>query len=330
MPINDRATTYTFGTAGNDTITAQYLLGDLIDGLAGNDIITGLDGSDTLLGNAGRDTLYGMGGHDTLDGGAGDDRLFGGDGNDIMAGGAGNDYLDGGLGFDAADYRGVTGSRGVTVDLHITKAQNTRAAGYDTIVGVEQVWGSNLNDTITGSEDANHLYGFNGRDIINGAGGDDLIYGGFGDTSGNILSGGDGNDSIDGDAGNDTMRGDAGNDRLTGSLGADRMSGGSGSDRFVFNTIGDSTAAAADTITDFNGAADLIVLQPLQFAGAVEFLGAAAFHVGGAQIRVTSSGGVQLVEVDVDGNTVADMTFNVVGTNLAADDFSYSIFGSGF
>ena len=36
MPINARATTYTYGTAGNDIITAQYLLGDLIDGLGGD------------------------------------------------------------------------------------------------------------------------------------------------------------------------------------------------------------------------------------------------------------------------------------------------------
>ena len=48
MPINAQATTFTFGTAASNTITAQYLLGDLIDGLGGNDTIFGLDGGDKL------------------------------------------------------------------------------------------------------------------------------------------------------------------------------------------------------------------------------------------------------------------------------------------
>ncbi len=319
------------GTALNDILTATTVdingIGDEIYGLGGNDTITGFLGSDKLFGGDGRDTIYGMDGHDTMDGGAGNDRLFGGNGNDILAGGNGDDFLNGELGFDAVDYRGVTGSRGVTVDLRVTTAQNTRAAGRDTIVNVEQVWGSDLNDTITGNNGANLLYGLGGSDTINGAGGNDLIYGGFGETTGNRLSGGDGDDAIEGSYGNDTMRGDAGNDRLSGSAGMDRMTGGTGADRFIFQSFGESTMTTADTITDFNGVDDLIVLAPLQFSGAVEFLGAAAFHVGGAQIRVTSTSGVQHVEVDANGDTVADMAINVIGSPLALDDFRFSIFG---
>ncbi|MEI2768671.1 MAG: calcium-binding protein [Nitrosomonas sp.] len=133
------------GTELNDILTALNVdingIGDEIYGLGGNDKITGFLGSDKLFGGAGHDTIYGMDGHDTMDGGAGNDRLFGGNGNDGMVGGTGDDYLNGELGYDAVDYRGVTGTRGVTVDLRITKAQDTKADGYDTIVNVEQVWG---------------------------------------------------------------------------------------------------------------------------------------------------------------------------------------------
>ena len=69
MPINAHATTFTFGTAGKDIIDAQYLLGDMIDGLGGDDIINGLDGNDLLLGGTGRDTISGNGGNVVIDGG---------------------------------------------------------------------------------------------------------------------------------------------------------------------------------------------------------------------------------------------------------------------
>jgi Ca2+-binding RTX toxin-like protein len=319
------------GTELSDILTASTVdingIGDEIYGLGGNDTITGFVGSDKLYGGSGRDTLYGMDGHDTMDGGSGNDRLFGGNGNDGMAGGSGDDYMDGGLGFDAVDYRALTGTRGVTVDLRIATAQNTRAAGYDTIVNVEQVWGSSLGDKITGSNDANDLYGFNGSDIINGAGGNDNIFGLSSDNAGDILSGGDGSDSILASYGADTLSGDAGNDRLTGSLGTDRMTGGAGADRFVFQTLSDSTVAAADTITDFNGAEDLILLTALQY-NAPSFIGSSGFTATGrAELRVTLAAGVQTLQADANGDGVADMAVKVIGTALAADDFLYSPFG---
>lgn len=321
-----------YGTELNDTLTALNVdingIGDEIYGLGGNDTITGFLGSDKLFGGSGRDTIYGMDGHDTMNGGTGNDRLFGGNGNDTMAGGAGADYLNGELGYDTVDYRGVTGTRGVTIDLRITKAQDTKADGFDTIINVEQVFGSNLNDTITGSNGDDHLYGFNGSDIINGAGGNDNIIGGFGETTGNTLSGGDGNDSILASSGADTLRGDAGNDRLTGLLGADQLTGGTGADRFEFQNLADSTVTAADTITDFNGTEDLIIMTPLQFTASQTFIGSAAFSAtGGAELQVTTTAGVQTLQVDANGDGTADMAIKVIGTALAADDFIYSPFG---
>lgn len=215
ITINQKATTFTFGTASADSLFAFYELGDLIDGLGGNDTITGLNGADTLLGNAGADVLYGLGGNDILDGGAGADRLYGGDGNDILrpdSGSNGNDYVDGGAGVDTVDYSTAAGTRGVRVDLRLTGAQNTSGAGTDTIINVENVIGTRFADTLHGNDLIN---------VLTGGAGADTLYGHLG------------NDTLFGGAGNDTLNGGTGNDQLigdNGGIGNDIIDGGTGID----------------------------------------------------------------------------------------------------
>lgn len=213
MPIAARATTFTFGTALDDVILAQYLYGDLIDGLAGNDTITGLDGNDTLIGGTGRDTLFGMGGFDLLDGGAGNDKLYGGAGDDVLrpdGGAIGSDYVDGGDGIDTVDYSNSAGTRGVRIDLRITGVQDTLGAGRDTIINVENVTGTKFADTLTGTLGDNLLSGGAGNDTLYGLAGQDRMFGGAGNDK---LYGGDGNDIISPDddgVGNDLVDGGTG------------------------------------------------------------------------------------------------------------------------
>ncbi len=269
MSINAKATTITFGTAGNDTIYAQYLLGDLIDGLGGNDIIFGLDGDDILLGNAGRDTLYGAGGHDKLDGGKDNDKLYGGAGNDILIGGTGDDYIDGGLDFDTVDYSGATA--GIRVNLSNTSQQNTGGAGRDTIFNVENITGSNFNDVLTGNAFDNFMLAGTGADTLRGGDGNDTLVSMF-DSLGDTLDGGNGNDSLMSGTGNDTLVGGAGNDTLNGNYGQDLLTGGTGADKFQFNSAQDSTLVAPDKITDFIVGVDKIIAS---FASVVSITGEA-------------------------------------------------------
>jgi Ca2+-binding RTX toxin-like protein len=143
------------------TIDAQYLLGDMIDGGAGNDTITGLNASDLLIGGLGNDTLLGLDGNDTLDGGAGRDVLVGGAGNDLLrpdTGAVGNDVVDGGDGVDTLDYF----TSAVVCAAHrsrVTDVQGTRGAGADLILNVENVTGSTFDDRFTGSAVDNMLIG---------------------------------------------------------------------------------------------------------------------------------------------------------------------------
>lgn len=106
-------------------------------------------------------------------------------------GGAGNDTLNGGNGIDTVSY--ATATSGVTVNLSLTTAQNTGGAGSDTISLVENITGSNYNDTLTGNTGSNTLHGGGGHDTLMGGNGNDVLYGDIG------------NDVLYGQGGSDTF-----------------------------------------------------------------------------------------------------------------------------
>ncbi|MHC2145138.1 retention module-containing protein [Pseudomonas sp. 210_17 TE3656] len=190
--------TVDYADAQNQTYNGTYTVSDGHGGTGtGNvdityqqgNVLTGTDGHDTLLGGTGGDTLNAGAGNDVLIGGDGNDILNAGDGNDLLIGGSGNDQLNGGAGIDTASYAGA--SSGVTVSLANLAAQNTGGAGTDTLSGIENLIGSDYNDSLTGDGNANLLRGGLGNDALNGGGGNDVLIGGSGN---NTLTGGDGND----------------------------------------------------------------------------------------------------------------------------------------
>jgi Ca2+-binding RTX toxin-like protein len=177
------------GSALADSITGDNQ-SNLLDGRGGTDSLVGLFGNDTLYGGDDVDTLYGGADNDLLDGGAGAESLFGGSGRDTLIGGTGNaaDTLSGGQGLDFADYS--SSNAAVQVNLSDAAVETGGHAQGDTLIGIEGVIGSSLNDLITGDANAN---------VIDGGGDADTIFGGFGSDS---IQGGAGNDVID--AGPDT------------------------------------------------------------------------------------------------------------------------------
>eukprot|EP00439_Symbiodinium_sp_Y106_P090069 s1_g2605.t1 len=202
---------YDFSTAGG--ININLYTGAGAGGDAEGDTLIGIENvyatnhADWVHGYIGANTLYGLGGADTLYGGVGDDILFGGTGNDQLygnndddrlIGGAGADTLDGGAGVDTADY--AASAAGVTVNLFLTTAQSGGDAEGDTLLNIENVYGSAHNDTLSGDHSANTIWGGDGGDLIYGNNGDDTIYGG------------DGNDNLFGQAGSDYIDGGAGTD----------------------------------------------------------------------------------------------------------------------
>ncbi len=198
-------TTYTGATDGvgvtvNLNLTGeQNTVGAGPDTLMGIENLTGTNFNDALAGNSLSNVLKGQAGSDIMAGGAGIDHLFGENDDDLLNGGVGNDRLNGGAGSDTADYgtfiiggQAVTGATaGVTVNLNLAGQQNTVGAGLDTLMSIENLTGSNFNDTLTGNSADNKLTGRAGHDILNG---------------------GEGKDTLQGDSGNDTLNGGGGFD----------------------------------------------------------------------------------------------------------------------
>ncbi|WP_433886457.1 retention module-containing protein [Pseudomonas vranovensis] len=192
--------TVDYSNAQNETAYGTYTVSDGHGGSSTGNVdfvyqegntLTGTSGDDTLLAGAGNDTLNAGAGNDVLIGGDGNDFLYGGDGNDLLIGGAGNDLLDGGAGIDTASY--ASAGSAVTVNLSTVGAQNTGGAGTDTLVAIENLIGSDYNDTLTGNDNANVLNGGLGNDTLIGGGGDDVLIGGPGN---NTLTGGTGSDTF--------------------------------------------------------------------------------------------------------------------------------------
>lgn len=117
-----------------------------------------------LIGNAGNNQLLGT---------AFDDVIKAAGGNDILLGGLGNDVLNGGAGIDTASY--ANAAQGVYVSLALTTPQDTHGAGIDTLIGIENLVGSQFNDTLIGGIGDNVLTGGAGADRLSGRAGADLF-----------------------------------------------------------------------------------------------------------------------------------------------------------
>ncbi|MFT3955639.1 MAG: DUF4347 domain-containing protein [Piscinibacter sp.] len=231
------------GSFLNDTIVGDGS-DNRFEGLDGADSMEGAGGSDTLIGGTGDDSLSGGAGNDSLVGGDGFDIAFyssaatpvtvnlatgqasgadgddtlvgiegavGGSGNDTLLGSvlnefflgnAGNDSINGSGGFDRASYQ----TAGAAVVVNLASGTATGGGGTDTLVGIENLRGSNFGDSLTGDAGNNDIQARGGDDTVNGGDGDDFLQGEDGNDS---LVGGNGEDLLAGGAGNDTLDGGA-------------------------------------------------------------------------------------------------------------------------
>src|SRR4029450_11139532 len=102
--------------------------------------------------------------------------------------------------------------------------------------------------------------------------------------------------------------------------GADTLVGGSGVDRFVFTALGNSSPATPDTIVDFTHGVDLIDLSAI--GANTSASGNQAFAFAGQDANAIAhavtwyeTGGNTVVQVDVNGNAIADLAIVPAGTD---------------
>jgi len=309
--------TASYATAGGP-VNVHLGFGTAKGTTTGND---GLIGVENVIGSNNADTIVGNAISNRLDGGMGIDSINGAGGDDTIIGGPGGDFLNGGTGIDTVSYAGSTGT-GVIVDL--SKQLGTALGGDaegDELSNFENVIGSDLDDTLTGDNQANTLWGGLGSDTIDGGEDNDLIIGGAG---GDTMNGGNGIDTVSyagatvgvtvnlllqtahaGDAQGDILagfenaRGGDGNDELTGGNDDNVLQGGKGSDTINGGDGNDTIVGGAggDTMDGGDG------IDTLSYAGAT---------VSGVAVDLgTGSGGGS----DATGDTYTGFE-NVLGSSL--------------
>ena len=228
----------------------------------------------TLLGGLGATTIVGSTGADSLTGQSGDDYFEGLGGADTIVGG--NGTVAGAAPDNTVSFESSPASAGATLTL-VNGAGTGSGVGSDAngvkVSDIQNIVGSNGNDSLTGDVNANQITGLTGNDTINGGGGNDTLIGngldvitsGIGNAlisvadctitgAGSTLTGGAGNDTIYGGAGNDlisdtagyasSLNGGAGNDTIYG-YGSDTLNGGGGDDTLY-------AGAGAALLTDSN------------------------------------------------------------------------------
>jgi serralysin len=176
---------YADGGTGSDTLSFQsstsgvrafLYYGDVWNTGEGNDQFRNFENA---IGSSYSDTIYANLSGGTIDGAGGDDFLG------LKIASSNLTVLNGGSGSDTAvfDYA-------ITADLRLSVTQYSGVSAFQ-FASIENLTGSDFNDTLIGN-------------ALN-----------------NTLRGGAGNDTLTGNEGNDTLNGGAGNDRLDGGLGLD-------------------------------------------------------------------------------------------------------------
>jgi len=167
-----------------------------------------------------------------------------------------------------------------------------RSLTLDAQTWIEDAFGGDGDDRLSGNRLDNTLYGGRGRDDLRGLAGDDRLFGDRqndqlrGAGGDDLLDGGQGGDRLLGMAGHDWLRakggrdelvGGAGDDTLVGGGGADRLTGGRGDDllygrggsdifRFATGKVFAPQDLGIDQIFDFVSGSDRIALSRTTFA----------------------------------------------------------------
>ncbi|WP_200384611.1 putative Ig domain-containing protein [Rhodocyclus tenuis] len=214
----------------------------------GDDAIVGGYQDDTLEGGAGNDHFENLGGYDTY--------LFGvGDGHDVIGVvngrvlfGAGIGQNDVSFARDGNDLIATVTASGDTIRVKDWLLGNSQGIDRFDFANGARLSASDVWTKLDVREGAEVLYGSQGDDTVSGTEKDSTIYGR------------EGNDLLNGGAGRDQLFGEGGDDTLDGGADRDTLYGGNGRNRYLItagmgldNAVGSSVGVADDTVVFASG-----------------------------------------------------------------------------
>ncbi|WP_374273790.1 M10 family metallopeptidase C-terminal domain-containing protein [Brevundimonas sp.] len=288
----------------------------------------------TLTGDADLDAV-GNELDNALVGNSGDNELRGGRGADDMAGGRGDDiyFVD-----DARDRVFESAGQGrdeirasVTYSLagrHVEQLTLTGAADIDAI-------GNTQANILVGNTGVNRLVGGAGNDIYHVQTAGDVAVERTGEGSDHVFASisydlrgqyiehltlvSDADLNAVGNSLANFITGNGGDNRIWGAGGQDRLTGGAGADTFVFLKASESTTALSDRITDLSDE-DTIDLSGIDADVRVEgdqaFRFVEAFTGSAGEARLLLSGGMTLLDLDIDGDGRSDFLLRLQGDHI--------------
>jgi Ca2+-binding RTX toxin-like protein len=154
-----------------------------VAGLASIEDATGTRFDDSILGNAGNNMLDGGFGNDVIDGGGGTNTLSLLSWNQQTTFQKILQQASISLGFGDQDGSADRSVLSFTDPLH-----RFQTVEHDTLRNIQNVIGSDLNETITGNVQSNHIDGGAGNDTIDGGLGSDVLDGGSGSNTVSFIS----------------------------------------------------------------------------------------------------------------------------------------------
>jgi Ca2+-binding RTX toxin-like protein len=326
------------GVSVNVAMTATQTLNSsltlLLSDPAAIDNVLGSMYDDTLIGNVLNNTFSAQAGNDYLEGGAGDDVLIGGTGSDTYvfsgSGDLGSDRVSensGDAGTDVLNFNGL--DAGISLDLTSGSTQTLNSSlslalnVISGLSGIEDVIGTNYDDTIAGDVENNEIWGMAGDDnLFSGGAGNDILHGGTGNDILTDDNGAEGTTSV-------TLDGDDGDDLLIDDNGAEgavsqTLSGGAGNDTYQF--AASSSFAAVSIFEGANAGDDLLDFSNLSGGYGVSLdIGSTLVQTVNPSLTLTLSDAAGIDDVigsqyadTITGNALANMLTGGPGNDSLA------------
>lgn len=319
--------TLTISNGEFDLIENQTIWGDLTFSI--DTTIEGTPDDDVMLGTVGDDVINSLGGNDTITTLTGNDIINAGDGDDtIIVSENGTGELDGGAGYDVVRIDSTFANFAWNGNSAVPAVWLSNSAGQYSLTAIEQVDVYAVDGTTLlrqahigtdgiDSFDLSAADSIGSRLIVTGDGNDTIINGAA--AYSNLYSG----------AGEDTITGGIGTELINGGDGIDTLTGGGGEDTFFFQNYG---SGFSDEITDFSGGDRITIFQGLMNGNysVPTYIGTADFNSVAGEMRYEKVSGQSHIQLDIDGDGLADETLTVSSGEfdfdvLSSDSFSFSL-----